>query len=155
MMNESELPGVGVKYWRELENGRIITIIKHESGRFEIAFSSKESEIPEYYSEMTEEEAIDIGSILTQKVHQKIVEKMDILVKNLIIEWFKIPSTFKSRTIGEIQIRKKTGASVVAILREKETIPSPGPNDNISPQDVLLVVGKKESIESFKKLFND
>ncbi len=154
-MNESELPGVGTKYWKKLENGTTLTIIRHDSGRFEIAYSGQESEIPEYYSEVTEEEAIEIGSVLAQKVHQKIVEKMDILVKNLIIEWFKVPSGYESRTIGDIQIRKKTGVSVVAILREKETIPGPGPQDNILPQDVLLIVGKKESIEAFKRLFSN
>lgn len=153
-MNESELPGVGTKYWMKLENGKTITIIKHESGRYEIAYLPQDNEIPEYYSEVTEEEAIEIGSILAQKIHQKIVEKMDILVKNLIIEWFKISSNFEPKTIGDIQIRKKTGVSVVAIIREKETIPSPGPQDHILPQDVLLIVGKKESIEAFKKLFN-
>lgn len=153
-MNESELPGVGTKYWMKLENGKTITIIRHDSGRFEVAYSGDE-EIPEYYNELTEEEAIEIGSVLAQKVHQKIVEKMDILVKNLIIEWFKVPSTFEAKTIGEIQIRKRTGVSVVAILREKETIPGPGPQDNILPNDVLLIVGKKESIDSFKKLLNN
>ncbi len=154
-MNESELPGVGTKYWERLSNGKTITIIRHDSGRFEVAYSNQDSEIPEYYTEFTEEEAIDIGSILAQKVHQKIVEKMDILVKNLIIEWFKVPNNFESKTIGDIQIRKKTGVSVVAILREKDTIPGPGPQDSILPQDVLLIVGKKESIEAFKKLFNN
>ncbi len=153
-MNESELPGVGNKYWMEIGNGKRITIIKHESGRYEIAYSSRDSEIPEYYIELTEDESIEIGTILAQKVHQKIVEKMDVLIKNLIIEWFKIPSSFDQKTIGDIQIRKKTGVSVVAIIRDKETIPGPGPQDSILPNDVLLIVGKKESIESFKKLFN-
>lgn len=154
-MNESELPGVGVKYWTKLDNGKVITIIKHESGRFEIAYSLPETEIPEYYIELNEEEAIEVGSILAQKVHQKIVEKMDVLIKNLIIEWFKIPNSFEPKTIGDIQIRKRTGVSVVAIIRDKETIPGPGPQDSIFPQDVLLIVGKKESIEAFKRLFSN
>ncbi len=153
-MNESELPGVGIKYWLELSNKKKITIIKHDSGRFELAFSSNNSEIPEYYTELEEEEAIEIGTTLAQKVHQRIVEKMDVLVKNLIIEWFKVPAGFSQKSIGDIQIRKRTGVSVVAILRDKETIPGPGPQDNILPQDVLLIVGKRESIDSFKKLFN-
>lgn len=153
-MNESELPGVGVKYWLDLASQKRITIIRHDSGRFEIAFSANNLEIPEYFGELTEEEAIDIGSILAQKVHQRIVEKMDVLIKNLIIEWFKVPSNFSQKSIGDIQIRKRTGVSVVAILRDRETIPGPGPQDNILPQDVLLIVGKRESIEAFKKIFS-
>lgn len=153
-MNESELPGVGIKYWLDLTSQKRITIIRHESGRFEVAFTANNSEIPEYFGEFTEEEAIDIGSVLAQKVHQRIVEKMDVLIKNLIIEWFKVPSDFLQKSIGDIQIRKRTGVSVVAILRERETIPGPGPHDNILPQDVLLIVGKRESVEAFKKIFN-
>ncbi|MGC8928877.1 MAG: cation:proton antiporter regulatory subunit [Myxococcota bacterium] len=154
-MNESELPGVGTKYWMRLENGKTITVIKHDSGWYEIAYLHPDTEIPEYYTELSEEEAIEVGSVLAQKVHQKIVEKMDVLIKNLIIEWFKIPSTFEQKTIGDIQIRKRTGVSVVAIIRDKETIPGPGPQDSIHPQDILLIVGRKESIETFKKLFNN
>jgi len=154
-MNESELPGVGIKYWLDLQSGKRLTIIRHESGRYEVAFSIPDNEIPEYFTEFEEEEAIDVGTVLAQKVHQRIVEKMDVLIKNLIIEWFKVPNNFQSKTIGDIQIRKRTGVSVVAILREKETIPGPGPQDNVLPSDVLLIVGKRESIESFKRLFSN
>jgi TrkA domain protein len=154
-MNESELPGVGTKYWLDLRAGKRITIIRHESGRYEVALSTPDNELPEYFFEFEEEEAIEVGSILAQKVHQRIVEKMDVLIKNLIIEWFKVPNNFQSKTIGDIQIRKRTGVSVVAILREKETIPGPGPQDSILPSDVLLIMGRKESIEAFKRLFSD
>ena len=47
------------------------------------------------------------------------------------------------RTLG---LRTVTGASVVAIYREDDSIPNPGPDETLQAGDVLLMVGDKEQV---------
>ncbi len=47
------------------------------------------------------------------------------------------------RTLG---LRTATGTTVVAIYRDDDSIPNPGPEETLQPGDVLLMVGDKEQV---------
>jgi CPA2 family monovalent cation:H+ antiporter-2 len=48
--------------------------------------------------------------------------------------------------IKDLKIRTKTGATVIAVRREGEVIPSPEPEFIFKPDDVLYLIGKRESV---------
>jgi CPA2 family monovalent cation:H+ antiporter-2 len=50
------------------------------------------------------------------------------------------------RSIKDLQIRSRTGSTVVAVRRGEEIIPSPGPEFVFKPGDVIYLIGKRESI---------
>ena len=50
------------------------------------------------------------------------------------------------RTIGETQLRRRTGVSIVAMLRGDQTVPSPGPEEVLHADDTAVVVGTPEAI---------
>ncbi len=51
-------------------------------------------------------------------------------------------------SIAELNLRAQTGASIVAIYRDEESLANPGPQTNILPGDVLLLIGSEEQLKS-------
>ncbi len=49
--------------------------------------------------------------------------------------------------LGETRMRTETGASVVAVLRRAEAIPSPTPDFRLAGGDTLIVVGTREGVD--------
>ncbi len=55
-------------------------------------------------------------------------------------------SPISGRSIADLMFRKKTGATIVAIERDKETFSSPDPDFTLKSNDIVFITGKKENI---------
>ena len=55
-------------------------------------------------------------------------------------------SPFVDRPLGDTAARTRTGASIVAIVRDEEVLPSPSPAEPLRSGDVLVVIGTAEGI---------
>lgn len=51
------------------------------------------------------------------------------------------------KSIGEIQLRTRTGVSVIAIIHDGITEINPGPDNVLNPEDVLVLIGKPDNID--------
>lgn len=69
----------------------------------------------------------------------------------LELTWANLPesSVLINRTIGEIQIRKHTGASVVGVIRGGEFIPNPNVGFAFKEGDLVAVIGNSNDREKF------
>lgn len=56
--------------------------------------------------------------------------------------------TAANATIKELDLRFKTGASIVGIYRESQTIPNPSPAEKLLPGDVVVLIGSEEQIKA-------
>jgi CPA2 family monovalent cation:H+ antiporter-2 len=66
------------------------------------------------------------------------------------------PGSFAAgRTIGDLGIRGRTGATVLAITRGDVGIPAPSKVERLEAGDVLLLVGAKDAVEAAKSLMRD
>ncbi len=96
-------------------------------------------------------------------ISPNILEQIDLSPYYSIVE-VHAPKDFIGKTIGEIDIRAKYGVTVIAIKEKepiltgsgetdfKETINiSPQPEDGIKEGDILLVLGKTETINNLKE----
>jgi CPA2 family monovalent cation:H+ antiporter-2 len=61
-------------------------------------------------------------------------------------EWF-------GRSLGDLGLRRRFGCSIVGMERQGYSVASPGPDTEIFPNDVLLVLGTETQIESVRKFF--
>ncbi len=72
-------------------------------------------------------------------------------------ETVRIPagSCADRKTIGQLNIRKQTGASVVAVVRKGKTTVGPGSDYEIMADDMLVLLGSPESIEKALELLTE
>ncbi len=56
-------------------------------------------------------------------------------------------------SIGDSEIRKKTGASVVGVLREDQLEPNPGPQYRLQEKDLVAIIGSGEARQNFHALY--
>ena len=59
-------------------------------------------------------------------------------------------SRWSGKTLADLQFRQRCGVTVVGIRRGDERIPSPGPNEFLSPGDHLIVIGTSDKIGQLK-----
>jgi len=66
-----------------------------------------------------------------------------------VVETFLIPadSWVGGRTLGEIDLRGKTGVTVIAVVRNEKTHSGPGADFRLEGRDVLVLVGNHEAID--------
>ncbi len=71
------------------------------------------------------------------------------------LEWISIGAQcgLKDRTIGGAEIRKKTGASVVGVLRGETLEPNPGPQFRLQESDLVAIIGSSEARHRFQQTF--
>jgi TrkA domain protein len=155
---EADLPGVGKKYTVELEDGEELTLVIHNTGRRELYIMEEDEEEPVCVITLTEDEARDLGFLLAGTTYQTVATgKMELIMKEMVMEWVKVGrnSNIADRSIAQAQIRKKTGASVIAIIRGEDMIASPDPSTEIKVGDTLVVVGTRQHIKNFLDLCGD
>lgn len=148
---EAELPGVGKKYTLKLGEESTLDIVVHEDGRREIYYEEAGKE-PVVIT-LSDELARKVGLILAGAYFKPTpVEALSsALAGRVKIEWIRVGKG-AGRTIGELDIRRRTGASVIAIVRGEETIPNPSADTEIKAGDVLIAAGKLEEIQKLKEL---
>src|SRR5262249_28083111 len=58
------------------------------------------------------------------------------------------------KLICELQLRTRTGASIVAIERGGQKIINPGPDDELRPGDEILILGTQGQLQAAKAAFS-
>lgn len=153
-VREIELPGVGMKYAIRTDEGERVTVIIHNTGHREIYFFEKGAEFPHAAKRFSDTEGRQLGAILTGAYYQPVGEaSLETVLGQLTIDWYKVSpeSAVAGRTIGELALRSRTGASVIAILRDgKPVSTNPSPDQRIEGGDTLMVIGSREQIEAFR-----
>jgi K+:H+ antiporter subunit KhtT len=158
-LHEADLPGIGKKFTLYTGKRIAISLVVHNTGKREIyLFPAGEEEEASCVLELSDEEARQLGTLLMGAFFTPVVvdkDKIDLLLKGLVIEWIELSkdSPAVGKSINELAIRTRTGASVIAILRnEKDIIPSPSPEEVFKVRDTLIAVGTREQISSLVEL---
>lgn len=154
-VQETKLPGVGVRHDLITEDGTRIGVVFHRDGRREFfVCPADEPDSPSEVLHLSGAEAAALAEILGAP---KLVERLAGFqqeVEGLAIDWVTVPesSPFTGGTIGDTMARRRTGVSIVAILRGGTAVPAPGPEAGLQAGDTLLVVGTSEGIDRFVTL---
>lgn len=153
-IREIELPGVGMKYALRTAEDERITVIIHNTGHREIYFFDKGAEFPSAAKRLDDTEGRQLGAILSGGYFQPVGEaSLETVLGQLAIDWYRVQDGdhLAGRTIGELQLRSRTGASVIAILRGGRPVSTnPAPEQRIETGDTLMVIGSREQIETFR-----
>jgi TrkA domain protein len=149
-IKEVKLPGLGVRYEFTTQEGKRIGVVSHRSGRKELYFADPND--PDAFKRMlslTDEDARTLAEMLGGSRIAEELAGLQQRIEGLAIDWLPVreDSPYVGRTIGDARVRTRTGVSIVALLREDQAVPAPGPDTEIASGDYLVVVGTTRGIE--------
>ncbi|MFR9750025.1 cation:proton antiporter regulatory subunit [Nocardia sp. 004] len=152
------LPGIGVrKEFPSVNTRRRIGVIDRRDGTMDLIMSKAENPDEADHIALSGNEAAVLAGLLgaPQVVEQPREEQRqftDLITRQLSI---LDRSRYDGRRLGDTQMRTRTKASIVAVVRSGQTLPSPGPDFTFTAGDVLIVVGAAESLEAAAKILLD
>lgn len=152
---ETDLPGVGRKFDLELEEGGFASVVVHHDGRCELYRRPDRESSGEKLLDMTGEEANKVGSILEGAYFESVnVDELTVPLGDAIIEWVEVPegSGISGSTLGTQNVKKQTGATVVAVQRGTETVSNPDADFELAAGDILVAIGTHEEQAALREL---
>lgn len=157
---EKHLPGIGKKYRIHTMNGDKLVIIIYEHGRRELYhFDPDDPDSSISMVSLNDDESQAVAKIIGGHDYQpRAIESLDIAFDGLSIEWYKIHSTAKciGKTIGELDVRKHTGATILAVIENGvQRHINPGADYVLKPNCILIIAGEHHQIQALKNLIYD
>lgn len=154
-VRESDLIGIGKKYHLTTDEEDAVIII-HDDGRRELYTLDSETGDSSCVLTLSDEESRQVAGIIGGMSYKpKALETVEVELDDLVIEWYKVPGTSPAvgKTIGQLEVRKQTGAAIIAAITDSETEINPGPSYAIIAGATLVVAGKRSHIKMLKQLF--
>lgn len=154
-IEETPLPGVGMRHDFTADDGSRIGVVHHRTGRRELFFCSpNDPDSVSHSLSLTDDDSHALSEALGGST---VIENLSTLqqeVEGLAIDWLRVdPDTpYAGKTIGDARIRTRTGVSVVAVIRGEEAFPAPGPEFLIDADDTLVVVGTSDGIKTVDEI---
>lgn len=155
-VKETSLPGVGKKFAISLQSGDELVVVVHVTGERELFLFRRGADEPCAEIPLTDSEAREVAMILGGAAYEPTpLHQAELVLRGLVLDWLTVTegSPLSSRTIAELQIRKRTGVSVIAIKRGEKIIPNPDPSELLEVGDLLLLVGTGEQMRRFQETF--
>lgn len=149
-IEQTNLPGVGVRYDFATEGGQRIGVIHHRTGRRELfVCPAEDPDQPIATIHLSDDDA---HSLVDTLGGSQVVESLSHLqqqIEGLAIDWLMVEpgSAYVNKSIGDARIRTRTGVSVVAVIRDDRPFPAPGPEFRLERGDTLVVVGTADGIK--------
>ncbi len=156
-VNEVLLPGVGLRYEFDNSDGDRIGVVAKRAGDFEVVlYAAEDPDVAQPLFHLSVEEAEALAQILGAP---RIAERFADLtheVPGLDAGQVSVEpgSPYAERPLGDARVRTRTGSSIVAIVRDEEVLPSPGPTDVLHAGDVLVVIGTADGITQVEHIFD-
>ncbi|MEV6812947.1 TrkA C-terminal domain-containing protein [Micromonospora sp. NPDC051296] len=157
-VEQTALPGIGVRHDMVTESGRRLGVVSHRNGRRDLVLYDPDdpdgcsADIP-----LTDDEAEALADILGASLILGQLSGLREQAAGLLTEQIAIPasSPYVNRPMGDAKIRSRTGASIVAVLRGGEVIVSPVPTFRFAAGDVVVVVGNRQGLDGVGAIFAD
>jgi TrkA domain protein len=152
----SALPGIGLLHVYTTRRGRRIGVISHRTGRRDLVIYDPDD--PDTSRETVALDIEEADALAELLAASRIVERLADLeeqVEGLVSERIPITSgsPYDGRPLGDTQARTRTGASIVAVVRDRDVIASPRPDFVFVAGDVVVVVGTAEGTAAVADIF--
>ncbi|PPK90783.1 TrkA domain protein [Kineococcus xinjiangensis] len=154
-IEETKLPGVGLRHDFVTERGRRVGVISQRNGDRELLiYSEDDPDACQFVVDLHPGEAEALAELLGAPRVIERLARMREQVEGIATEGIVVGagSPYDGRPMGEAQIRSRTGASVVALVRRGDVIPSPTPAQVIQAGDKVVVVGTEDGVRATAKI---
>jgi TrkA domain protein len=149
------LPGVGVRHEFTTHDGTVVGVVHHHDGRSDVVVYDRDD--PDRGTSMLHLDRDDtrtLGSLLGASELAQHVGEVQAQIEGLLFEWITVPvdGSLVGRSIRDAELRRRTGASVVAVLRDEASVPAPDPDFEFAAGDVAVCVGTSEGLDKLRPL---
>lgn len=155
-IEETNLPGVGIRHDFETESGERIGVITHHTGKRDLLlYDRNDPDICQSVVDLTEDEARTFGEMLGASQVTRSLNNLQQSIGGLAIDWIPIRSDWEctGHTLAEVNL-SKTGVLVVAVIRNGDTVPMPPADFQIFSGDTAVVVGTPDGIRQAGELMH-
>lgn len=143
------LPGIGVQYDLTTRERRHLSVIAHRDGARTLSVyrTDDPDECAQSLRFTAAESASLIDALMPGHHSANVLHTTDL---GLVAERIELSavSYWNGQVLGETRMRTDTGASIVAVLRRAEAIPSPTPSFRLAGGDILIVIGTREGVDA-------
>jgi TrkA domain protein len=148
-LTEHDLPGIGHRYeLRSADGGRVV-IVLHRSGRRDLYLVEPGRDEPQATVTLTDTQSRTLGAILGGAyVKPAVVEEIEAVIGGLTLD---PGSPAVGRSIAELEIRRRTGMTVAAIVRDPQPVTAPEPTERLRAGDQLVVIGRQEDLVRLRR----
>lgn len=156
-INETNLPGVGVRFEFTTERDERVGVLLHRGGRREImVYDEADPDACRTVMHLNVEETQVLGELLGASKISEVVSGVKQEIEGLAIDWLTVPeaSPFAGRSLGDGMFRTTSGVSIVAVIRGDETHPAPEPGFVFAGGDVAVAVGTPPGIDDVRVMLN-
>lgn len=154
-ISESELPGIGRRYEIDVRDRSRAVAVVHTSGRRDLFAFKPGADEATASVQLDDERARQLGAILGGSYYRPhSVGPVTSIIGRFAIEAVDIPegSPITGRTILDLELRRRTGVSIVALLEGNRTALDPGPGSVLDAGDVVVVVGTEAALAEFRRM---
>ncbi|MCB0917836.1 MAG: cation:proton antiporter regulatory subunit [Actinobacteria bacterium] len=154
-IDETMLPGVGIRYEFTTRHGDRMGLIAYRDGKVDLlCYDPDDPDVSTMIGRLDRVEADAVAELLGAP---RIVERFADLTKEipgLLTEKVRLDeeSPYASEPLGDTRCRTRTGASIVAIVRGDDVIASPSPDELLLAGDRLVVIGTADGVAEVREL---
>jgi TrkA domain protein len=142
------LPGVGARLDLKDTVGAPVQVVKRQDGRVELHTAGART------AELDAANAHALGAFVTghYALDPALAERLSDVLGGLLFDWVHVPNGAHAvgRSIEELAVRRRTGVTIVAILRGSLPIVAPDPTVRLAAGDDLVIACQEQDRERFE-----
>lgn len=149
-VEETQLPGVGTRYEFTTHDGNRIGVIEHRGGRHDlVVYAQDDPDACQTSVRLSEDDGRTLADLLGAPQVSETEDEKRLSVAGLTFDWIEIDAAWPcaGQTVRSADLHTQTGVIVVAVARDDETHPTPGPEFQLQAGDTLVLVGQPDGLE--------
>ncbi|MEL7157377.1 MAG: cation:proton antiporter regulatory subunit [Actinomycetota bacterium] len=157
-VREVQLPGVGVRLELTTQAGEEVAVVVHRGGRRELmVYDQEDPDVCTTLLHLSIDESRTVGEMLGGSKVSEVTSEVVQQVEGLTIDWLTVApaAAFAGKSLGDGMFRTRTGVSIVAVIRGRETIAGPGPDHILAAGDVAVAVGTREGLDELRNMLSN
>ncbi|HLG68459.1 MAG TPA: cation:proton antiporter regulatory subunit [Acidimicrobiales bacterium] len=154
-LQETRLPGIGVRHDFVTAAGQHLGVVTHRAGGHELVlYDTEDPDACRVRVVLADDEADLLAELLGAPRVIERIARLHEQVEGLVTEGIVVHpgSPFDGRTVADSMMRSRTGASIVAVIRQGEMILSPAADFAFEAGDTAVIVGTREGVDAAARL---
>lgn len=155
-IQETALPGVGVRYSFTSAGGKRLTVLHHRSGRREVFIEAPDDpDASRQVLDLDERDSRILGELLGGSRVVPEFQRLEQTIGGLALDWLTVEagSSAAGRSIGELAVRRSFAVTIVSVLRGDDQLPNPGGEAQLEAGDIVVVIGSPAACRRVRDLF--